>query len=97
MADHAWYCGEHGEYFEQLFIKLEKYIHQDSIVLMVLSEECDINMITEIASRHNFFMQKKITKKSIWEYLYIYQITRVQWIDATENWKNGYSVGRFQY
>jgi release factor glutamine methyltransferase len=78
MADHAWYCGENGEYYEQLFTKLGKYIHKNSLVLMVLSEECDINMISEIASGHNFYMQKKITKKSAWEYLYIYQITRVQ-------------------
>ena len=66
MADHAWYCGENGEYFWQLFNKLGKYIHQNSIVLMVLSEECDINMINEIASGHNFHMQKKITKRSAW-------------------------------
>ena len=78
MADHAWYCGENGEYFEQLFSKLGKYIHQNSIVLMVLSEECDINMISEIASRHKFSMQKKITKKLLWEYLYIFQIVRAQ-------------------
>ena len=78
LADHAWYCGENGEYFEQLFTKLGKYIHQNSIVLMVLSEECDIKMINEIASRHDFYMQKKITKKSAWEYLYIYQIIRGQ-------------------
>jgi len=77
-ADHAWYCGENGEYFEQLFTKLRKYIHKNSIVLMVLSEECDINMISEIAFRHNFHMQKKITKKSVWEYLYIYQIIPAQ-------------------
>ena len=74
MADHAWYCGENGEYFEQLFTKLGKYIHKNSIVLMVLSEECDINMISGLASGQNFYMQKKITKKSAWEYLYIYQI-----------------------
>jgi len=74
MADHAWCCGEHGEYFEHLFAKLEKYIHKNSIVLMVLSEDCDINMIGEIAAGHNFYMQKKITKRSAWEYLYIYQI-----------------------
>ena len=74
MADHAWYCGENGEYFEKLFISLGKYVHQNSIVLMVLSEDCDINMIGDLASAHNFRMRKKVTKKSIWEYLYIYQI-----------------------
>ena len=74
MVEHAWYCGENGEYFEQLFTKLGKYIHKNSIVVMVLSEECDINMISDIASGHNFYIQKKIAKKSIWEYLYIYQV-----------------------
>lgn len=78
MADHAWYCGENGEYFVQLFTNLEEYIHKNSNVLIVLSEECDIDMINKIASSHNFYMQKKITKKSLWENLYIYQITRGQ-------------------
>lgn len=75
MADHAWYCGENGEYFEQLFAELGKYIHKDSIVLMVLSEECDMKLISHIACSHNFHMQKKITKRSAWEYLYIFQVT----------------------
>jgi release factor glutamine methyltransferase len=74
IFEHAWYCGENGEYFEQLFAKLGKYIHKNSIVVMVLSEECDINMISNIASGHNFYMQKKVTKRSAWEYLFIYQI-----------------------
>jgi len=78
MADHAWYCGENGEYFEQMFAKLGKYIHKNSIVLMVLSEECDIKMINKMASAHDFYMQEKITKKSVWEYLSIYQIIRGQ-------------------
>lgn len=75
MADFAWYCGENGEYFEQLFAGLGKYIHENSIVLMVLSEECDIKLISEIAFGRNFHMQKKITKRSAWEYLYIYQVS----------------------
>ena len=75
LAEHAWYCGENGEYFEQLFTKLGKYIHKNSIVVMVLSEECDIRMISDIAAGHNYCLQKKIAKKSIWEYLYIYQVS----------------------
>lgn len=77
-ADHAWYCGENGEYFEHLFRQLYRFIHQNSHVLMVLSEECDIAMISSIALSHHFHLQKKITKKSAWEYLYIYQISPVQ-------------------
>lgn len=75
--DYAWYCGENGEYFQELFDKLENYIHKNSIVLMVLSEECDIDMISKIASDRSFALQRKITKKSVWEYLYIYQITHM--------------------
>lgn len=76
MADHAWYCGENGEYFEQLFSDLDKYIHNDSIILFVLSDECDLGMINKIASRHFFYMTQKITKRIAWERLYIYQLTR---------------------
>ena len=76
--DHAWYCGKNGEYFQELFSELEEYIHKNSLVLMVLSEECDIDMISKIAADRNFYMQRKITKKSFWEYLFIYQIVLTQ-------------------
>lgn len=78
IADHAWYCGENGEYFQGLFNKLREYMHKNSTVLMVLSEEGDIDMISQIASDHNFYIHKKITEKSLWEYLYIYQIACVR-------------------
>src|SRR5688500_12707644 len=40
--DYAWYCGENGEYFQELFSKLGEYVHKNSFVMMVVSEECDI-------------------------------------------------------
>jgi release factor glutamine methyltransferase len=76
--DHAWYCGKNGEYFQELFSKLGEYIHKNSLVLMVVSEECDIDMISKIAADRNFLLQKKITKKSFWEYLFIYQIVIIE-------------------
>ena len=78
INDFAWYCGENGEYFQKLFNGLRGYIHDNSEVLMVLSEECDINMIERIASDKGFALQKIITKKAIWEYLYIYKVTDIQ-------------------
>ena len=78
INDFAWYCGENGEYFQKLFNGLRGYIYHNSIVLMVLSEECDINMIERIASGKGFALQKIITKKAIWEYLYIYKVTDIQ-------------------
>ena len=78
INDFAWYCGENGEYFQKLFNGLRGYIHNNSNVLMVLSEDCDINMIERFAVIKGFSLQKIITKKAIWEYLYIYKVTDVQ-------------------
>src|SRR5688572_11569219 len=62
INDFAWYCGVNGEYFQKLFNELRNYIHNKSEVLMVLSEECDINMIEGIASDKRFALQKVIMK-----------------------------------
>jgi release factor glutamine methyltransferase len=78
INDFAWYCGENGEYFQNLFKGLREYIHNNSIVLMVLSEDCDISMIEKMAAGNGFSLQKIVTKKLIWEYLYIYKIADIQ-------------------
>ena len=73
-AEYAWYCGLNGEYFKKLFSQLGDYIHRHSKVLMILSEDCDFGMITTYAASHHFRMEKKLTKRVKWEYLYIYEI-----------------------
>ena len=77
VSDFAWYCGENGEYFQKLFNELRSYIHKDSEVLFVLSEECDIDMIEKMAAARGLSLRKVLTKKLIWEYLYIYKITGI--------------------
>lgn len=46
----AWFCGEDFEYFQKLFRQLSQFVNKDSEVLMVLSESCDLERITEIAN-----------------------------------------------
>jgi release factor glutamine methyltransferase len=70
----AWYCGENGEYFESLFNGLRKYMHQQSQVLMVLCDGCDLEMIHGMASKHNFNMSCVYTRKNILENNYIFKI-----------------------
>ncbi|MEO6539628.1 MAG: methyltransferase, partial [Ferruginibacter sp.] len=36
LQDHAWFCGENGEYFSALFNTIDGYIHSDTEILMVL-------------------------------------------------------------
>lgn len=73
-ADHAWYCGVEGEYFTRLFSDLRNYIHKNSEVIMVLSDECDIVMIMGIANNFSFEMELVLAKSFMTEQLFIYKI-----------------------
>ena len=73
-ADYAWYCGANGEYFYKLFASLQKYIYDETLVLMILSEECDINMIKNIAGKYYFTFEKVFSKKVFWEKNFIFKI-----------------------
>jgi release factor glutamine methyltransferase len=72
----AWYCGENSEYFVTLFRDLSKYVHQQSKVVMVLSDDCDIKEIKSISQKNNFQM---ILKKKYFRFLemdYVYEVVK---------------------
>jgi release factor glutamine methyltransferase len=73
-AEYAWYCGEQGEYFQQLFSGLQSYMHAQSIVLMVLCDGCDVQMIREMAAANGFQMNCVVEKKNWIETNYIFKI-----------------------
>jgi release factor glutamine methyltransferase len=73
-ADYAWFCGENGEYFAKLFGALKNYIHQETIVLMILCDGCDIDMVKTLASGNNFDMKTIYTRQNILEKNFIYSI-----------------------
>ena len=72
--DHAWFCGEHGEYFSVLFDKLARYMHEESEVLMVLFDGCDMNMIRDFAKQNNFSLNCIQRKRNLLETNFIYKI-----------------------
>ncbi len=53
-SEHAWYCGEQGEYFERFFQGLNSFIHKNSAVYMVLFEGIDLQMIEDAAKKNGF-------------------------------------------
>jgi len=74
LAENAWYCGENFEYFEKLFFQLPKYINDTNEVYMILSEDCETNIITSIAEKNKLSL-KCILKKTVFkEANYIYKI-----------------------
>jgi release factor glutamine methyltransferase len=72
--DYAWFCGENGEYFSELFKGLKPYIHTQSEVLMVLFDGCEMEMIENMASQNGFDLQCVQTHKNLLEKNFIYKI-----------------------
>jgi release factor glutamine methyltransferase len=68
----AWYCGRKGEYFDRLFHGLKNYIHEPSKVLMVLCDDCDLQMIERMAHQNGFAWDCVEQKRSLagWHYIY---------------------------
>lgn len=75
-AQYAWYCGEQGEYFQQLFSSLQPYMHTQSIVLMVLSDGCDLQMIFGMALSNGFKLHCVFEKRNWLETDYIFRVDR---------------------
>jgi release factor glutamine methyltransferase len=74
VGDYAWFCGEHGEYFEQLFAGLKNYMHAETMVLMVLCDGCDLEMIQRLGAENGYRLQPIYKKKNILETNFIYRI-----------------------
>ena len=73
LQDHAWFCGENGEYFSGLFSQLAGYIHDKTEIIMVLCDGCDQKMIETTATRNGFKLQLVLTKQYMLEKNFIYK------------------------
>jgi release factor glutamine methyltransferase len=50
----AWYCGDNFQYYHSLFSTMADFIHSQTMIVMVLSQGCDIDKIFKIAATHKF-------------------------------------------
>lgn len=72
----AWFCGNDFQYFRKLFAQIGNYINSDSKIIMVLSENCDIEMIKKIG-KQSLFVFTKCYEQKIWgEMNYIFEISK---------------------
>lgn len=74
-AEKAWYCGEGFEYFQALFAQLDERRQFNGIV-MTLSDGCDLNRITEIASKYGYRFTKKHQKRSFFERNFLFEVEK---------------------
>lgn len=76
IKEQAWFCGENFEYFESLFEQLPSFLNENTFCYMILSEDCEIENIIQMATKNNLKFQLIFNKKSYFEMNYIYQITK---------------------
>jgi release factor glutamine methyltransferase len=54
MEERAWYAGKNLEYFKKFFSQCAGYLNSQGIIYMVLSDDCDLNLIDQIAGENSF-------------------------------------------
>jgi release factor glutamine methyltransferase len=75
-SENAWYCGEDFQYFRKLFLQMNQQVKMSTVGYMIVSEDCQISKIRDIAQQHSFQLILKI-EKMIWgEKNFIYEITK---------------------
>ncbi|WP_411767157.1 methyltransferase [Winogradskyella sp. A3E31] len=72
IKEQAWFCGEDFEYFKTLFKQLSQ--RQDKTVLMILSQDCDIDTIKNIASKHQFQLEIEYEHSTLGERNFIFRL-----------------------
>jgi len=77
-ADHAWYCGSGCSYFSRFFESLPSAIHEQSTVVMILSENCNLGLIRQHAARAGFMLVQKQEVKNWIETNFIFHIQPLQ-------------------
>jgi release factor glutamine methyltransferase len=73
-SDLAWYCGSGYEYFGKLFAQLSHYYDENSQVYMILSEDCAINTIKDIAAQNSHDLRLVSSKRTVVERNFIFRI-----------------------
>ncbi len=82
----AWFCGSDFQYFKKLFAQLNNYKTKETIVLMILSEDCDLQRIISIADENHFSMNIVFQKRVFGEANYIFRINcHAELVSASES------------
>ncbi len=72
----AWFGGDDFQYFRKLFSQLSNNFFENTKVIMVLSDEADMEMIRSIAAEFNFVMNEIVHKKTWGENHFIFKVER---------------------
>ncbi len=76
IKEHAWFCGENFEYFRKLFKQLS--VRSDKTILMILSEDCELKKIRNIALEHDLMLDLIFESNTIMEKNFIFRIDVIE-------------------
>lgn len=73
-SEKSWFCGEDLDFFNHFFEQLPHHMHENSQVIMVLSDAAPIKEITYLAGKNNLIMSVLSMKKFYFERIFIFMI-----------------------
>ena len=73
--ERAWYCGADFDYFKKLFKQIPAFMDEKSEILMVLSEDCDLQKIELLARQFNFHFELRDKRKFLGETNFIFSLS----------------------
>ncbi len=76
ISEKAWFCGENFEYFQELFDQIPPYLSDTTNCLMILSQDCDLKNIKNIATKNHLSFVKINEKQTLFEKNFIYKIIK---------------------
>ncbi len=74
--DQAWFCGENFEYFQEFFKQLVKRTDLKNVI-MILSQDCNLEEIKKIGVNNSFKMNIILEKTVALEKNYIFEIVKI--------------------
>lgn len=77
IAENAWFCGENFEYFENLFLQLQKFSTSENTIYMILSEDCALDNIKAIALKNEMAFELVVEKTVAAERNFIFRLQRL--------------------
>jgi len=75
IKQQAWFCGADFEYFHKLFQQLLDFNTLENRIWMILSEDCEIKIISSIAKKYQLEMKPLYEKKRLGEWNTIFEIS----------------------
>ena len=73
MEEHAWYAGKDLDYFKRLFKEAPAYLAPQGKLLLVLTAECNLELIHRLAAAENLRYQLVYTRATWAENTYVFQ------------------------